>query len=75
MAQRFPVGNLAKYGLLADPDPYTLPPEAWSAAVNVRFRMIKFQKALYSATSLTSTAPSRAVVRSGERSVVRQFHR
>lgn len=38
MSQRFPVRNLAKSGLLTDPDPYTLPAEAWSAAVNVRFQ-------------------------------------
>lgn len=30
--------NLAKYGVLTDPDPYDLPPEAFSAGVNVRFR-------------------------------------
>jgi hypothetical protein len=33
----FPVRNLSKYGVIADNDPYTLPTEAWSMAVNVRF--------------------------------------
>lgn len=32
-----PVRNLSKYGVLADVDPYNIPPEAWSMAVNVRF--------------------------------------
>jgi len=32
------IRNLAKYGVLTDPDPYDLPPEAFSAGVNVRFR-------------------------------------
>lgn len=30
--------DLAKYGVIADGDPYNLPPEAFSAGVNVRFR-------------------------------------
>jgi hypothetical protein len=30
--------NLAKYGVIADQDPYSLPPEAFSGGVNVRFR-------------------------------------
>src|SRR5258708_21024010 len=30
--------NLSKYGVLTDPDPYDLPPEAFSLAVNCRFR-------------------------------------
>jgi len=30
--------GLAKYGILTDPDPYDLPPQAFSAGVNVRFR-------------------------------------
>jgi hypothetical protein len=33
-----PIRNLAKYGVLTDPDPYDLPTEAWSMGVNVRFR-------------------------------------
>jgi len=32
------IRNLAKYGILTDPDPYDLAPEAWSGGVNVRFR-------------------------------------
>lgn len=32
------VRNLAKYGIVSDVDPYDLPPEAFSAGVNVRFR-------------------------------------
>ena len=38
MGQKFPVRSLAKSGCLTDPDPYDLPPEAWSAAINVRFQ-------------------------------------
>jgi hypothetical protein len=33
-----PVRNLAKYGIVTDPDPYDLPIEAWSFGVNCRFR-------------------------------------
>jgi hypothetical protein len=33
-----PVRNLAKYGVVTDPDPYDLPIEAWSFGVNCRFR-------------------------------------
>lgn len=33
-----PLRDLAKFGVLTDPDPYDLPPEAFSAGVNVRFR-------------------------------------
>jgi hypothetical protein len=32
-----PVRDLAKYGFVADVDPYDLPPGAWSFAVNARF--------------------------------------
>lgn len=32
------VRNLGKYGIISDIDPYDLPPEAFSAGVNVRFR-------------------------------------
>ena len=34
----FPVRNLSKYGILNDVDPYSLPTEAFSAGVNVRFK-------------------------------------
>ena len=34
----FPIRGLAKFGVLTDPDPYDLPPTAWSMAVNARFR-------------------------------------
>lgn len=34
----FPVREMAKYGILADPDPYDIPSSAWSSGVNVRFR-------------------------------------
>lgn len=34
----FPIRNLAKYGVVTDPDPYDIPNEAWSFAVNARFR-------------------------------------
>jgi hypothetical protein len=30
--------NLAKYGVISDGDPYNLPPEAFTAGLNVRFR-------------------------------------
>jgi hypothetical protein len=32
------IRDLAKFGVIADRDPYDLPPEAFSAGVNVRFR-------------------------------------
>jgi hypothetical protein len=32
------VRNLGKYGVITDVDPYDLPPEAWSMAVNARFQ-------------------------------------
>ncbi len=32
------IRDLAKYGVLCDPDPYDLPDTAWSLGVNVRFR-------------------------------------
>jgi hypothetical protein len=38
LGQIFPIRDSAKYGLNVDVDPYNLPPEAWSAAVNVRFQ-------------------------------------
>jgi hypothetical protein len=38
MGQIFPVKDLAQYGLITDVDPYDLPPNAWSSAVNVRFQ-------------------------------------
>ena len=34
----FPVRNLSKYGVISDADPFNLPPEAFSAGVNVRFK-------------------------------------
>jgi hypothetical protein len=34
----FPVRDIAKYGIITDQDPYTLPVGAWSSGVNVRFR-------------------------------------
>jgi hypothetical protein len=33
-----PLRDIAKYGVLCDPDPYSLPDTAWSFGVNVRFR-------------------------------------
>jgi hypothetical protein len=33
----FPVRNFSKYGVITDVDPYSLPLEAWSMGVNVRF--------------------------------------
>lgn len=38
MAEQPKIRNLGKYGVLTDPDPYDLPPEAFSMAVNCRFR-------------------------------------
>jgi hypothetical protein len=35
------IRDIAKYGVLADPDPYQLPDTAWSLGVNVRFRNSK----------------------------------
>jgi len=32
------IRDIAKYGVLCDPDPYNLPDTAWSFGVNVRFR-------------------------------------
>lgn len=32
------IRNIAKYGVMCDPDPYDLPDTAWSFGVNVRFR-------------------------------------
>jgi hypothetical protein len=32
------IRNVAQYGVLCDPDPYTLPDTAWSFGLNVRFR-------------------------------------
>lgn len=32
-----PFRNLAQLGILADPNPYELPPNAWSSGLNVRF--------------------------------------
>jgi hypothetical protein len=32
------VRNLGQFGVVADPDPFTLPPNAFSMAVNARFR-------------------------------------
>jgi hypothetical protein len=32
------IRDIAKYGVLCDPDPYTLPNTAWSFGLNVRFR-------------------------------------
>lgn len=40
----FPVRDLAKYGVITDVDPYDLPPEAWSMAVNARFRADKISR-------------------------------
>lgn len=34
----FPIRNLSKYGIVNDVDPYSLPPEAFSGGVNVRFK-------------------------------------
>jgi hypothetical protein len=34
----FPVRDMAQFGILTDPDPYDLPPQAWSLGKNVRFR-------------------------------------
>src|SRR6187455_244295 len=33
-----PVRDIAKYGIITDVDPYSLPVGAWSSGVNVRFR-------------------------------------
>src|SRR6187455_3160254 len=33
-----PVRDIAKYGIITDIDPYSLPVGAWSSGVNVRFR-------------------------------------
>lgn len=32
-----PLRDLAKFGIITDPNPYDLPPGAWSAGVNIRF--------------------------------------
>lgn len=38
MADLTPIRDIAKYGIITDADPYTLPVGAWSFGVNVRFR-------------------------------------
>jgi hypothetical protein len=38
MSDLTPVRNIAKYGIICDCDPYTLPVGAWSFGVNARFR-------------------------------------
>jgi hypothetical protein len=63
-----PIRGLGKYGVITDVDPYDLPPEAWSFAVNVRFsegrvdRAPVFRKAAELADSdprfVSSTTPS-----------------
>lgn len=39
------VRNLSKFGVITDVDPYNLPPEAWSMAVNVRFKQGSVERA------------------------------
>jgi hypothetical protein len=55
----FPVRELAKYGILTDPDPYDLPTQAWSLGVNVRFRNKNVSRApvFRNVHNLSSVAP------------------
>lgn len=54
------VRNLSKYGVVTDVDPYNLPPEAWSMAVNARFKQASVERAPVFRRvpiTLTNTAP------------------
>lgn len=44
MSDFTPVRDIAKYGIIADCDPYTLPVGAWTGGVNVRFRNKKITR-------------------------------
>lgn len=58
-----PVRSLAKYGVVTDPDPYDLPIEAWSFAVNARFRNGKVARGpVWRKVSGLTTASPRFVV-------------
>lgn len=37
MRQRIPIENIGRFGIIKDPQPHTLPLEAWSDGANVRF--------------------------------------
>lgn len=53
------IRQLAKYGIVSDVDPYDLPPEAFSAGVNARFRNGRVTRApvFRSARVLSTSAP------------------
>lgn len=58
-----PIRNIAKYGIIADSDPYTLPVGAWTFGVNVRFRNSKITRApVYRNVAALTTASPRFVV-------------
>ena len=58
-----PVREIAKYGIITDPDPYDLPAQAWSAGVNARFRNGKITRApVFRNLGNLSTADPRFIV-------------
>lgn len=55
----FPIRDLSKYGVITDIDPYGLPTEAWSMAVNVRFHDGSIERGpiFKTAKTLTNVSP------------------
>ncbi len=62
MSDFTPVRDIAKFGIVADMDPYMLPVGAWSFGVNVRFRNSKITRApVWRAVCTLATASPRFV--------------
>lgn len=62
MSDFTPVRDIAKYGIIADCDPYTLPVGAWTGGVNVRFRNKKITRGPVWRNVLTPQDNARFVV-------------